>query len=458
MTLKLTQYSWFKWFEGGERLVDTRAMLFEAKASGSPTSTHVTLRGDGYYLKIVGVDLEVNSKGRLVRGEINSVVWYDRATDEKMLKVSGALTDVASYLEDYKNHVEGEVDPHTPGMVFDASAVAAQPGGVGIGLFGADGGNDTILGSQGGEELIGFLGNDEVRGNGGDDILWGDQGKDKVFGGGGKDTLNGGDGNDLLKGEGGDDFHYGWIGKDTIEGGKGNDYAYGGAGNDSIIGGKGNDFLAGDGGNDKLDGGKGSDWAAAYVDETNTVAVKVDLNKKTITSAFGTDTLSSIENAVGGEGKDSIKGDANANKLFGYGDADTISGGAGADTLWGGNGNDKLTGGDGKDSFFFWEFGNIHGDRILDFTPGEDRILLAHSVYAELPLGKLRAENFVLGTDAQDSDDFVIYDKSTGNLYFDPDPQEGLAPGLIATLDGKPTLSVDDFKVIEPTNFDYWVV
>ena len=56
-----------------------------------------------------------------------------------------------------------------------------------------------------------------------------------------------------------------------------------------------------------------------------------------------------IENAIGGDGNDSLTGSTGANRLFGMRGNDTVGGDAGNDTLDGGDGNDSMGGGDGND-------------------------------------------------------------------------------------------------------------
>lgn len=62
---------------------------------------------------------------------------------------------------------------------------------------------------------------------------------------------------------------------------------------------------------------------------------------------------STIENAVTGDGNDSITGNDAANILYGMRGEDTLSGGEGDDTLDGGAGSDSLAGGNGSDTAQF---------------------------------------------------------------------------------------------------------
>lgn len=80
-----------------------------------------------------------------------------------------------------------------------------------------------------------------------------------LIGGNGRDSLIGGAGDDLLEGRNGQDTLSGLGGNDTIIGGKGQDILIGGAEDDLIKGGKGRDVLVGGAGNDQLKGGKGQD-------------------------------------------------------------------------------------------------------------------------------------------------------------------------------------------------------
>ncbi|MDT8853546.1 S8 family serine peptidase [Paracoccaceae bacterium Fryx2] len=63
-------------------------------------------------------------------------------------------------------------------------------------------------------------------------------------------------------------------------------------------------------------------------------------------------TFANIENAIGGDGNDTIVGSSGANQLFGMRGADSMTGGIGVDTMYGGTGNDTLNGGSGTDELY----------------------------------------------------------------------------------------------------------
>jgi Ca2+-binding RTX toxin-like protein len=59
--------------------------------------------------------------------------------------------------------------------------------------------------------------------------------------------------------------------------------------------------------------------------------VTVSLASNLVTGAAGSDSLFGIENVLGGNGADSLLGDASSNQLTGGDGADTLSGGSGND-------------------------------------------------------------------------------------------------------------------------------
>lgn len=237
------------------------------------------------------------------------------------------------------------------------------------GLVGAGSGSDTLNGGDGNDILIGGTGH-----NDGSDTLNGGDGDDILKGGGGlEDKLNGGDGFDTAdySDEGGLDqlgitvlMPAGIIGGDSgapgdsytsIEKfigtkladkfvGDGEDTQFvGGLGKDEISGGGGDDWVIGGADADIMDGGEGTDlllYVGSVAGVTLTLgAAGVQTN---VTGGDGAgDKIKNFENVIGGDGNDSITGNALNNRLLGF---------LGADTLKGAGGDDKLTGGDGKDT------------------------------------------------------------------------------------------------------------
>ncbi|OLP62356.1 hypothetical protein BJF93_23665 [Xaviernesmea oryzae] len=145
-------------------------------------------------------------------------------------------------------------------------------------------------------------------------------------------------GNDDLHGTDGNDFLDGGAGNDRLDGGAGDDILYGGDGDDVVLGGAGNDTLiAGHGrGNDVYDGGADTD-TITYMSTTQ--GVVVDLTAGTADGAeIDHDTLTGIENVVGGSGDDRIIGSNGDNELNGWRGADFIDGAGGRDTaIYSGN-------------------------------------------------------------------------------------------------------------------------
>lgn len=130
------------------------------------------------------------------------------------------------------------------------------------------GGDDTIVGSDQGETIIGGRGNDEIEARGGDDAvagnadndeIYGGDGNDRLYGSGGNDYIDGQDGDDLIGGGEGKDTLYGLDGRDIITGDGGNDYLEGGTGNDDVNGGADNDVVSGGRDDDFIEGGTGDD-------------------------------------------------------------------------------------------------------------------------------------------------------------------------------------------------------
>jgi Ca2+-binding RTX toxin-like protein len=109
---------------------------------------------------------------------------------------------------------------------------------------------------------------------------------------------------------------------------------------DTLLGDAGANWFLPQGGDDAIDGRDGSDTVAYF---QSAAGVVVDLAAG-IATGDGSDTLASIENAVGSQFADTLRGGAGPNALYGAG---------GDDVLDGGQGDDLLDGGAGLDTAFY---------------------------------------------------------------------------------------------------------
>jgi len=141
---------------------------------------------------------------------------------------------------------------------------------------------------------------------------------------------------------------HGGRGDDLLFGEPEHDLLLGGPGEDGLVGGTGFDVLDGGTGDDVLHGGSGFD-TASY--EPRHVPVEVDLARGTGGAEGERDTLTEIDEVVGGRGADVLRGGPNADTLVGgQGDArDRASGFGGDDVVIahrarGGAGSDSLDG------------------------------------------------------------------------------------------------------------------
>ncbi|MDX2308397.1 MAG: calcium-binding protein [Hyphomicrobium sp.] len=331
--------------------------------------------------------------------------------------------------------------------------------------------------------------------------VMGDRASNTLVGGAGSDVINGGGGNDILRGQGGDDRYFVDAAMDQvieIAGGGTMDRVFasvnytpaatayvevlstlsttstdlinltGNAFANSIIGNAAGNILNGGGGVDNLLGYAGNDTyivdnAADAISETagsDTVRASVSytlgagdqIERIETTNA----ALNGVINLTGNEFGQTITGNAGANRLAGLAGSDTLLGLAGSDVLAGGTGLDTLTGGAGNDAFVFnVQLIAANRDTISDFSNvGQNDVFHLENtgagLFSGLANGALNAAMFranATGT-AGDANDRIIYNTTTGALFFDSNGNvEG---GLVqfATLSTKPVLTAADFFVI----------
>ena len=300
---------------------------------------------------------------------------------------------------------------------------------------------NRIVGNAGVNFFFGGAGNDDLIGLGGNDTYYVDAGdivEESV--GGGNDriaaaasfTLNAGASVELIEAINSTDTT-----AINLTGNALDQRIVGNAGANALTGGGGHDVLIGLGGNDiyyavtgdtiEEYAGGGNDRVAATTSFTLNAGANVELIEAVSASA------------------------TTALNLTGNEFAQQVAGNAGANVIDGGSGNDLLTGYGGADIFAFTtalsESNNV--DNVEDFLAGTDKIGLDDAIFTQIGgLGALSASAFFAGTSAHDADDRIIYDATSGRLYYDADGNGAGAQILFATLLGAPSLTASDFQVI----------
>lgn len=309
----------------------------------------------------------------------------------------------------------------------------ASGGGIGVaGQWNDLSGSNLLWSIIEWDGLIGTASADKLLGTSGDDIIDGNAGNDSIKSGEGNDIIYAGDGNDKINAGNGDNYIFAETGK--IDSDDGDDRIDAGTGNDFIASGTGNDVVKAGDGNNRVYGGSGDD---------------------VITTGSGNDIINIdgyyLEDGVASSGSDTIKS------------------GAGDDIIWLGDGFDKVWGGKGSDTFVFNVLptstqtsttvepnGTVKtaylSHKINDFDAGKDNdsvdfLFFDTSVFTSLV--DFKESNFIKGKGLSGAsknetgvDDYLIYDTSSGRLYYDADGNESNSSAvLVAVVKGH----VNDF-------------
>jgi len=235
---------------------------------------------------------------------------------------------------------------------------------------------------------------------------------------------------------------------DTINGGMGADTMTGGGGDDTYIVDNVFDVVT-----------EGANAGTDIINSSVSYTLGSNVENLTLT---GTGAINATGNALdnvltGNSGVNTLNGGDGDDTLYGFAGNDILIGGNGADILYGGLGNDTLTGGNGADQFVFNTAlsakSNI--DTITDFLHGTDKIDLENAIMTALGLttGTLSANQFWSGAGVvkgHDTDDLIVYNTTTGALYYDADGSGLIAPIQIALIGISihPTLDNQDFLII----------
>lgn len=260
-------------------------------------------------------------------------------------------------------------------------------------------------------------------------------------GGSGADSIYGNAVANQLSGNNAADKLFGYAGADTLDGGNGNDYMVGGAGVDDISGGGGNDRFVVENTTDKAHEASGQGFDIVYARVNYTLGAHEEIE---------------VLRAYNGSLNLQLTGNELANRIFGSTGTDTLAGGAGHDRLYGGMANDVLTGGTGNDMFLFDTALNAstNVDTITDFTNAagnNDRFLLDDAIFAGIFNTGTTMDAALLAANAggiATASSRIIYDTSTGALYYDQDGSAGAHARIqFATVSGHPALTSVDFMV-----------
>ena len=215
------------------------------------------------------------------------------------------------------------------------------------------------------------------------------------------------------------------IGNDIV-GNDGINIIDGRAGADTMHGRGGDDVYLVDNAGDVVDELAGGGFDTVYTTVSYTLGANVE--RLAVISSSGTNAVDLTGNA----GNNEIKGNDGANVIDGKDFTDILQGYGGADTF----------------AFTSVLRGADNADQILDFLPGTDRIALDDAIFTALTAGALPAGAFAVGPGAQDADDRIIYDSTTGKLFYDTDGNGAAEQIHFATLNEGHSLSSTDFIVV----------
>jgi Ca2+-binding RTX toxin-like protein len=379
----------------------------------------------------------------MLGGAGNDTYVVDNVSDKVIETTTQSSSIDAGGIDTVQSSISWTLGNFVENLTLTGSADINGTGNALANTLTGNGGNNLLDGKAGADTMAGGLGNDTyVVDNAGDTVVEQSNGgtdlvKVAIAASGGTWTLAANVENGTitstvafnLVGNGLDNVLTGNGAVNVLTGGDGNDTLNGGAGADSLYGGAGNDTYVVDNASDKVL------EVTSPVDATDPGGIDTVLSSVTFTLGSNLEnlTLTGTSSLTGnGNGLDNlIVGNGAANKLFGFGGSDSLHGGLGNDVLWGGG---------GADAFVFDSALNASSnvDKVMDFNEGEgDVIVLAAGIFTALG-GSVTADEIRSGagiTTAATASQRLIYNSTTGNLYYDKDGAGGSAAVLFATID-----------------------
>ena len=263
-----------------------------------------------------------------------------------------------------------------------------------------------------------------------------------ITGTGGNDSLTGTSGNDSIAGLGGNDTLVGLAGDDTLDGGAGTDSLNGGDGNDTYIVSAG-DVISDSSGTDTIQTDVSFNLPAGTENATMTGTGNIEVDGNTLANQI-----------AGNAGNNVVWANSGNDTILGGAGNDDLHGEAGNDWLEGGAGNDTVGGGGDQDHLVFREFGAANADTVISFATSWDDLQLDSAAFTQIgatgqfAAGDARFYSAAGAASGHDANDRLVFNTSTGQLYYDDDGSGAHAAQLVATLTGGATLAASDISVI----------
>ncbi|WP_275788733.1 beta strand repeat-containing protein [Pararhizobium gei] len=332
------------------------------------------------------------------------------------------------------------------GQEIEVLQLALSTGSTALNISGNEFANQ-LIGNAGKNTLKGGGANDEMRGAGGDDTYVVTETGDTVFESvaGGNDTIVSTVSFELGAGQEIEILRLAASTGTTALNLKGNQF------DNELTGNAGSNVLTGNGGNDTMSGGGGDDtYVVSEAGDDVLEATGNGTDTVVSTVSYGLDVNQYVEvlRLAASTGNTALN-------LTGNNIGQQIIGNVGANTLNGGNGNDTLIGGDGDDVYYFnTTLSSINNvDTITGFAGAagnNDTIALKNTIFSLLPAGALSAANFVANASgtAGDGNDFIVYNTTTGGLFYDTNGNGAGGATQFATLSGSPSLTSSDFLIV----------
>lgn len=461
--------------EAADEGVDTVVLAFSGAnvaidLSALPNVENLQVSGDGNFT-LVG-----NAEDNTLLGNTAANTFYGGAGNDTLDGKGGADTLVGGLGDDLYD-IDNIQDILVEAADEGNDTVHLNIATAGLNYTLAEHVENAVVTSKGTINLIGNSENNTLQGNAASNRLEGGAGADTLVGGAGKDTyvVDAGDTivetSTLAKEIDSVQSNATWTLGDNLENltllGSADIDGTGNALANTLTGNSGNNRLDGGIAADKLIGGLGDDTYTVDLTTANRLEDKLTeatgAGNDTVIlrggnaaqTTFATLTLGANLEVLDASNTAGVllnlKGNGLDNTLIGNDGNNSLSGGAGNDTLIGGAGTDTLTGGTGADTFCFNVQPSAAGrDLLKDFVHGLDTLQFDHDVFGSLSAGTLADGQFITGTGALDADDFIIYNSSTGILYYDSDGSGAASALEIAQIGSTshPQLLATDIHIV----------